>query len=130
MKFTAKQYAQSLYEVMEHTSPNQQDRVIDNFIDILRSNNDLEAYEKIIAEYEKLVDVQAKTSQVEVTTATDANITPSLLKELNQFTKEKVELTQVTDEQILGGVVIRVDDTLIDASLKNQLDNLEANLKD
>lgn len=130
MKFTIKQYAQSLYEVLESTNPNQQDKVIDNFIQALTDNGDLAAYEKIVAEYEKLANVKAETSQVEITTATGATVTPSLLKELNQFTKAKVEVAETTDEKILGGVVIRVDDTLIDASLKTQLNNLEDTLKD
>lgn len=130
MKYTAKQYAQALYDVIETTDPSQQDKVIDNFIQALTDNGDLAAYEKIVAEYEKLSDSRAATSQVEVTTATGASITPSLLKELNKYTKAKVEVTEKTDEEIIGGVVIRVDDTLIDASLKTQLNNLEDTLKD
>lgn len=129
MKFTVKQYAQSLMEVLENTAPKQQDRVIDNFISILETNGDSAAYEKIVAEVEKLIGKQAETSQVTITTTGKTNVTPSLLKELNQFSKAKLEVTKVTTEEILGGVVIRVDDTLIDASLKTQLDNLEENLK-
>lgn len=129
MKFTVKQYAQSLMEVLESTAPKQQDRVIDNFINILQTNGDSAAYEKIVAEVEKLMSEHAETSKVTVTTAGDTNVTPALLKELNQFSKSKMEVTKVTDEEILGGVVIRVDDTLIDASLKTQLDNLEENLR-
>ncbi|HAG27568.1 TPA: hypothetical protein DCG61_02205 [Patescibacteria group bacterium] len=130
MKYTVKQYAQSLYDVLETTNPKQQDIVIDNFINILRINNDLAAYEKIVAEYEKLLDIKENTSQVTITTATDANITPALLKELNKYSKDKIETTQITDEEVLGGVVIRVDDTLIDASLRTELNNLESKLKD
>ncbi len=130
MKYTVKQYAQSLYDVLETTNPKQQDIVIDNFINILRTNNDLAAYEKIVAEYEKLLDIKENTSQVTITTATDANITPALLKELNKYSKDKIETTQITDEEVLGGVVIRVDDTLIDASLRTELNNLESKLKD
>ncbi len=129
MKFTVKQYAQSLMEVLESTAPKQQDRVIDNFINILQTNGDSAAYEKIVAEVENLMGEHAETSKVTVTTAGNTNVTPALLKELNQFSKSKMEVTKVTDEEILGGVVIRVDDTLIDASLKTQLDNLEENLR-
>jgi F-type H+-transporting ATPase subunit delta len=129
MKFTVKQYAQSLYEVIESTDPKQHDRVIDNFLSILKTNGDLESYEKIITEFEKLLDVHNQTSEVTITTASEKSVTPSLLKELNQFTKDKFTLTKKTDDKIIGGVVIRVDDTLIDTSLKTQLDNLEDHLK-
>lgn len=129
MKFTVKQYAESLVGVLETTAPKQQDLVIDNFIRILTDNGDLAAYEKIIAEVEKIFGNKDETSQVTVTTAGDTNVAPSLLKELNKFSKDKTEVTKVRDDEILGGVVIRVDDTLIDASLKTQLDNLEEDLK-
>jgi len=49
---------------------------------------------------------------------------------LNKYSKDKIETTQITDEEVLGGVVIRVDDTLIDASLRTELNNLESKLKD
>jgi F-type H+-transporting ATPase subunit delta len=130
MKYTVKQYAQSLYDVLQTTHPKHQDQVIDNFINILKTNGDLAAYEPIITELEKLFDIQKNTSQVTITTARDVNITPALLKELNKYSKDKIKTAQVTDEEILGGIVIRVDDTLIDASLRTELVNLKSKLKD
>lgn len=130
MKFTIKQYAESLYEVIEQSNPKDHDKVIDNFIQILRNNGDLTSYEKIVDEYEKLLTIAANTSKVEITTASGANPSPSLLKELNQFAKDKVLIEKKTDDSIIGGVVIKVDDTLIDASLKTQLDSMESNLKE
>lgn len=129
MKFTIKQYAESLVSVLETTAPKQQDLVIDNFIRVLKANGDLAAYEKIIAEVENIFGTKDETSQVTVTTAGDTNIAPSLLKELNEYSKGKTEVTKVKNDEIVGGVVIRIDDTLIDASLKTQLENLEEDLK-
>ncbi len=129
MKFTIKQYAESLVSVLETTAPKQQDLVIDNFIRVLKANGDLAAYEKIITEVENIFGTKDETSQVTVTTAGDTNIAPSLLKELNEYSKGKTEVTKVKDDEIVGGVVIRIDDTLIDASLKTQLENLEEDLK-
>ena len=42
---------------------------------------------------------------------------------------EKTEIKTRVDESIIGGVVVRVDDTLIDASVRTQLNNLNNNLK-
>lgn len=128
MKFTTKQYAQCLVEVLETTSPNHQDKVIDNFISILRQNGDLTAYEKIISEVEIMFEKHHSTSQATITTATGASISTNLLRELNRFGKKHVNVQERTDKEIIGGVVIRVDDTLIDASLKTQLDNMKNNL--
>ncbi len=129
MKFTVKQYAQGLLGAIESTAPKQHDLVIDNFIKVLKKNGDLEAYEKIITEFENLTTLAENTSQVEITTAGGASVSPSLLKELNTFAKDKVTITKHEDDSIIGGVVIKVDDTLIDASLKTQLDSLKSDLK-
>ncbi len=130
MKFTAKQYAESLHEVIEQSSPKEHDKIINNFIAILNSNGDLAAYEKIVNEYEKLLILEANTSNIEITTASGASPSPTLLKELNQYAKDKAKITKTTDDSIIGGVIIKVDDTLIDASLKTQLNSMEANLKE
>lgn len=130
MKFTTKQYAESLHEVIEQSNPKEHDKIINNFISILKSNGDLSAYEKIIAEYEKIITLQENTSTIEITTASGASPSPSLLKELNNYTKEQTKITKTTDDSIIGGVIIKVDDTLIDASLKTQLNSMEANLKE
>lgn len=130
MKFTVKQYAESLHEVIEQSSPKEHDKIINNFIGILKSNGDLAAYEKIVLEYEKLITLKANTSNIEITTASGANPSPTLLKELNRYAKEQAIITKTTDDSIIGGVIIKVDDTLIDASLKTQLNSMEANLKE
>lgn len=130
MKFTTKQYAESLFEVIEQSSPKDHDKVIDNFVRILKANGDLASYEKIVQEYEKLLLISQNTSKVDITTASGASPSPSLLKELNQYAKDKVVIQKNTDDSIIGGIVIKVDDTLIDASLKTQLDSLESNLKE
>ena len=128
MKFTVKQYAQSLYEVLTDSNPKDHDRVIENFISILKSNGDLASYEKIIIEVDLLFQTANQTSKIEVTTASETSITPSLLKELNKLAKDKAEVTTKVDDKIIGGVIIRVDDQLIDASISAQLNNLEKDL--
>ncbi len=131
-KITVSQYAQSLHEAISDTNPKDHDKVIDNFIRVLKSNNDLDKYEKIVDEYESLLAIDKSTSKIEVTTTAQTSVTPTLLKELNQFAadnKNKTQVTTKTDDSIIGGVLIKVDDTLIDASLKNQLDNLHSHLQ-
>ncbi len=128
MKFTVKQYAQSLYEVLTDSNPKDHDRVIENFISILKTNEDLSAYEKIVNEVDELFQTDSETSKIEVTAANEKSITPGLLKELNKLAKGKSEITTKVDDKIIGGVIIRVDDQLIDASISTQLQNLEKDL--
>lgn len=132
MKFTVKQYAQALYESISDTNPKDHDKVINNFIRVLKENDDLTSYEKIIDAFESLLGEVANTSKIEITTATEAAAAPNIIKELNAYAKaqgQQAEITTKVDEMIIGGALIKVDDTLIDASLKSQLNHLEQELK-
>lgn len=129
MKYTHEQYAQSLYEAFQDTNPKDHDRVIENFIGILKSHGDLSEYERIIAAYEKYDKGERGVKEVEVTTA-GSTVNRSLLNELNHLVGINAEIKQKVDENLIGGVVIKVDDTLIDASIKRQLENLDKTLKE
>lgn len=129
MKYTVKQYALSLYQVLTETNPKDHDFVIDNFIRVLKGNKDLPAYEKIVTEVEQLFGTESITSKIEVTTAKEQSYNEKLLKDLNKYAKQNADIVHKVEPNILGGVVIKVDDTLIDASLKTQLENLREELK-
>jgi len=51
-----------------------------------------------------------------------------ILQELNKLVKGHYELKKKIDEQLIGGVVIRIDDQMIDASIKNELEELKEEL--
>jgi F-type H+-transporting ATPase subunit delta len=52
-----------------------------------------------------------------------------LIKSLEKKFKKKIEANVTVDEEIIGGSIIHVGDTVIDASVKGQLLNLAYNLK-
>lgn len=129
MKFTTKQYALSLYQALTESHPKDHDLIIDNCIKILKANDDLKHYETIVAEVEKNFQNDSETSKVNVTTAHEKVFDEKLLKQLNEYSKKQVTVESKIDPDLLGGVIIRIDDTQIDASLKTQLDNLRQGLK-
>ncbi len=113
-KFTAIQYAQALYDSVTETNPKDHDIVLDKFVKILAEHGDLGKYAEIEAEYKRL-EMKAKgISEAKVTVARDMEINSSLINQLNE---------------IIGRVVVRVDDTLIDGSVRTQLNNLNQSLK-
>ncbi len=128
MRYSKQQYAQALYEALSETTPRGHDTVIDNFVRTLKDNGDLGSYEAIIEEYEVYDKQQRGVIDVEVTTAT-AKINKGVIDDLNKIVGKNAEIIHKQDESIIGGVVIRIDDTLIDGSIKNSLENLESNLK-
>jgi F-type H+-transporting ATPase subunit delta len=52
-----------------------------------------------------------------------------LIKSLEKKFKKKIEANVTVNEEIIGGSIIHVGDTVIDASVKGQLLNLAYNLK-
>lgn len=52
----------------------------------------------------------------------------SLHEELEQKTQKKVDMNITLDESLKGGMAIRIDDTVIDGTVKHKLDELEESL--
>jgi F-type H+-transporting ATPase subunit delta len=129
MKLTSTQYAQALFDAVSETAPQDHDKVLDNFVKILAQNGDLGKYEEIDNEFRKLKLESQGIKEAEVTLAKEAQMNHTIIEELNKVVKGKLEIKQKIDASIIGGVVVRVDDTLIDASVKTQLKNLNQNLK-
>lgn len=130
MRFTHEQYAHALYESFQDTKPKDHEKIIANFIEVLKANGDLSEYERIIDAFEVYDRQQKGIHQVEVTTAQDIELNKPLLNQLNEIVGGNIELKRKIDEKLIGGVVIKVDDTLIDGSVKRQLEHLENTLKE
>src|SRR4051812_35827703 len=128
MKFSHKQYAEALYESFHDTAAKDHDKIIANFIEVLKSNGDLTEYERIVAVYELYDREQRGVKEVEITTARDMEINRGMLQQLNEITGKDIEVKRKVDSRLIGGVIVRVDDTLLDGSIKTQLENLKRNL--
>ncbi|MDE2312298.1 MAG: ATP synthase F1 subunit delta [Patescibacteria group bacterium] len=129
MKLTSQQYAQALMEVIGETNPKDHDKVLENFVRILAQNGDLGKHEEIEREFRKLKLSGEGIKEAEVTLAKEVEINHTIVNELNQAVGGKLEIRKKVDESLIGGVVVRVDDTLIDASIKTQLNKLNQSLK-
>ena len=66
MKYSAKQYAQALWDSVTDTDPKDLDLVLNNFAAILAENNDLRLFDQIGEEFHKLELAQKGIKQVEV----------------------------------------------------------------
>ncbi len=117
-------------ETLESTRPNDQEQVLDNFVKILSENNDLRLFEAMAEEFHKMELAKQGITQAEVTTAhpLSRENEQEIIHELNKLAKGHYELKKKVDENLIGGVVIRMDDKMIDASVKNQLEQLKMNL--
>jgi len=64
--------------------------------------------------------------EVYVTSATslDAGAKEKIIAKVRQSIKGTLEVYEDVDEKLIGGFVVRIDDAQIDASIRNQLKNL------
>lgn len=130
MRLTAAQYARTLMEVMETSDPKFQDTVLDNLVKVLVENNDLKLMDEIAEEFHKLELAKKGVKQAEVISARPLGREQEkrVLAVLNGMLKTDVELKKKIDENLIGGVVIRVEDKVIDASVKKNLQELKDSL--
>jgi F-type H+-transporting ATPase subunit delta len=63
---------------------------------------------------------------VEIATAValDEGVAKQLGEQIEESTGQKIELTATVDPGILGGIVLRVGNSILDASIRNRLENL------
>lgn len=129
-KDTAKQYAQALMESLESSSPADEDKILDNFVKVLAENNDLRLYPEIADEFHRFELSRKGIKQVELMSAhhVSKENEERILEELNKLAKGKVEVKKQLDEGLIGGVVIKLDDKLLDVSVKNELEQLKNEL--
>ncbi len=102
------------------------DPTILNFLETLLERHRMPAIYRIRAEYERLWDEENKLLPVEVTSAIDLDeaTVRSIGDRIGEQTGQRVELTAKVDPSILGGIVLRVGNSILDASIKHRLDQL------
>ncbi len=130
MKFSTQQYVEALHQTFHETKSSDHSKIIANFIEVLKSNGDLQYYEKIINAYEDYDRKQRGVRQVELTTAQEMKPGANIVTELNDLVGKDIELKQKVDASLIGGLMLKVEDTLIDGSVKRQLSNLKDSLQD
>jgi F-type H+-transporting ATPase subunit delta len=97
-----------------------------NFLETLIDGHRMPVVFRIRARYEELWDDEKQLLPVEVTSAValDAGTVRSIGKRVGEQTGRTVELSSHVDPEILGGIVLRVGNFVLDASIRNRLNQL------
>jgi F-type H+-transporting ATPase subunit delta len=97
-----------------------------NFLEALVERHRMPAIFRIRARYEELWDEENQLLPVQVTSAIelDESIVKNIGDRIGQQTGRKVELSSKVDPDILGGIVLRVGNSVLDASIRNRLNQL------
>jgi F-type H+-transporting ATPase subunit delta len=100
------------------------DEALLNFLSLLIENHRMPVIFRIRQEYERLWEEENKTLPVQITSALDEATTASLGKTIGERAGRKVNLAAHVDPDILGGIIIRVGNSILDASIRNRLEQL------
>ena len=97
-----------------------------NFLEALIERHRMPAIFRIRDDYQKLWEEERHLLAVEVTSAIelDKATVSSIGDRIGEQTKRTVELSSKVDPDILGGIVLRVGNVILDASIRNRLEQL------
>jgi F-type H+-transporting ATPase subunit delta len=97
-----------------------------NFLELLAEKHRMPVIFRIRRRFEELWAEENKRIDVTVTSAVelDPGITQRIGAEIEKQTDRHVELESKVDEGILGGLVLRVGNMVLDASIRSRLERL------
>jgi F-type H+-transporting ATPase subunit delta len=100
--------------------------IFSNFLQALLERHRMPAIFRIRADYEKLWEEENRLLPVQVTSAValDEQTVNSIGDRIGQQTGRKIELSSEVDDSIIGGIVLRVGNVILDASIRNRLEQL------
>ena len=97
-----------------------------NFLKLLADKRRIEILPDIERCYRELMDNALKKARVTVKTAfpLSGELSRRLQSGLEELTGKEVEMTVLEEPSLIGGIVVRVGDTLYDGSIRAQLNNI------
>jgi F-type H+-transporting ATPase subunit delta len=102
------------------------DETIVNFLELLIEKHRMPVLFRIRRVYDTLWERENKVLPVEITSAVelDEQTVKGIGERIGERTGQHVELTARVEPDILGGVVLRVGNQILDASIRNRLERL------
>lgn len=101
---------------------------LQTFLKVLCQHERLDCLREVHTEAERLLNEQRGKAQVEITTAhgLSEQEKQKIISELQVKMGRDIEMTHKIDENIIGGIVVRVGDTVVDGSVRNRLHKMKA----
>jgi F-type H+-transporting ATPase subunit delta len=101
-----------------------------NFFELLVEKHRMPVIFRIRRTYDELWEHENKLLPVTITSAIelDEDIARRIGDQIGEQTGQRVELTKTVDPDIIGGLVLRVGNSILDASIRNRLETLRKNV--
>lgn len=101
------------------------------FMDLLLKKGRGDVLDMTTVEFLRLLDIDTNTVSAIITSARtlDESAKQQIVTKLEKLSAKKVRAAYAVDASLRGGFIAKVGDTLIDASLQHQLENLREDFK-
>jgi ATP synthase F1 delta subunit len=119
--FSVTEKKEGLHRAVQGANP-----AMTNFLEALIERHRMPAIFRIRTEFEDLWDEARRLLPVRITSAIelDADTIKGLGERIGTQVDRQVEVSTTVDPDILGGVVLQVGNLILDASIKNRLEQL------
>lgn len=133
MRASATQYAKTLYELTKDKDQSEIDAVVSNFLKDLNKNGRMKLAESIVEKFREIYNAENGIVEAEVASreelGEEVRTAVSAMVRAKYGAKEVV-LNNIVDKNIKGGIVVRVGDEIMDATLNRQLKELKKTLSE
>ena len=101
-----------------------------NLVGLLAARNSVSTIPEIVGHFEQMLDARDGVVRAEVTTAVrlNSNQLDNLTRTLGKVVGAEVQIEAREDPNVLGGIVARVGDRVIDGSLRTKLQDMKRDL--
>ena len=102
------------------------DETLLNFVQLLIDKHRMPAIFRIRVQYDELWERENRRLPVRVTSAIelDESTVSRIGDAIGEQTGQRIDLTSEVDPDILGGIVLRVGNSVLDASIRHRLEHL------
>lgn len=117
-------------QIVEEVFKNEVHPQVVNFLMVLIDKNRFSEFSQIKADYEIKLDDVNKIQAVEITSAVELSeeYRERILQKLGEKLQKNIRPNWKVDEKIIAGLIYRINDNVIDTSIKSKLDKLNKNL--
>ncbi len=113
-----------------HKAVTEGDPIVVNFLELLVEKHRMPSLFRIRRAFDALWREENKKLPVQITSAIelDGQVVDGIASKIAEQTGRDVQLTTTVDPDVLGGLVVRVGNTVLDASVQRRLERLRKEL--
>jgi F-type H+-transporting ATPase subunit delta len=109
-----------------HRAVDGADETVLNFLELLIENHRMPVVFRVRRDFDRLWEEANQLLPVQITSAVelDRSIVDRIGEEIGRQTGRRVQLTSTVDPDVIGGLVLRVGNSILDASIRTRLEAL------